>query len=152
CLVARELGGFYQGIRRSQSEGESMMIARLLASAAMAASLLVSVQASAAEFTTILLEKVVDRTPDQTWPKIGPYCAIQTWLKVTCVVTAGNGVSAGTNRLLNGNNNEIMVAATPYSYTYTQPASTILYHGTLAVEPMDRGQKTKIVYTLFYDQ
>jgi hypothetical protein len=64
------------------------MMARLLASAAMAASLLASVQASAAEFTTILLEKVVDRTPDQTWAKIGPYCAIQTWLKVTCVITA----------------------------------------------------------------
>ena len=62
------------------------------------------------------------------------------------------GTPIGTNRLLNGNNNEIMVAATPYSYTYTQPASTILYHGTLAVEPMDRGRQTKIVYTLFYDQ
>ena len=108
--------------------------------------------ASAAEYTTILLEKTVNRTPDQTWAKIGPYCAIATWLKVTCVITAGNGVSVGTNRLLNGNNNEIMVAATPYSYTYTQPASTILYHGTLAVEPMDRGRTDRIVYTLFYDQ
>src|ERR1700760_4291592 len=123
-----------------------------LASAAIAAALLVSVPASAAEYTTILLEKVVNRTPDQTWAKIGPYCAIATWLKVTCVITTGNGVSVGTNRLLNGNNNEIMVAATPYSYSYTQPASTILYHGTLAVEPIDRGAHTKIVYTLFYDQ
>ena len=108
--------------------------------------------AQAAEYTTILLEKTVDRTPDQTWAKIGPYCAIAQWLKVTCVVTAGNGISVGSNRLLNGNNNEIMVAATPYSYSYTQPTSTILYHGTLAVEPLDRGRKTKIVYTLFYDQ
>ena len=32
-----------------------------------------------------------------------------------------------------------------------QPASPIFYHGTLAVEPLDRGRKTKIVYTLFYD-
>jgi hypothetical protein len=108
--------------------------------------------ARAAEYTTILLEKIVERTPDQTWAKIGPYCAIAQWLKVTCVITAGNGVSVGSNRLLNGNNNEIMVGATPYSYTYTQPSSTILYHGTLAVEPLDRGRKTKIVYTLFYDQ
>ena len=51
-----------------------------------------------------------------------------------------------------------MVAATPYSYTYAQPLtdiqpeSPIFYHGTLAVEPLDRGRKTKIVYTLFYDQ
>ncbi len=42
------------------------------------------------EWTTILLEKVVDRTPDQTWARIGGYCAIAQWLKVTCVVTAGN--------------------------------------------------------------
>jgi hypothetical protein len=122
------------------------------ASAAIAFAMLVTVPAQAAEYTTILLEKIVDRTPDQTWAKIGPYCAIAQWLKVTCVITAGNGVSVGTNRLLNGNNNEIMIAATPYSYSYTQPASTILYHGTLAVDPLDRGKKTKIVYTLFYDQ
>jgi hypothetical protein len=122
------------------------------AGAAIVLGLLASVPAQAAEYTTILLEKVVDRTPDQTWAKIGPYCAIAQWLKVTCVITAGNGVSVGSNRLLNGNNNEIMIAATPYSYSYTQPATTILYHGTLAVEPLDRGRKTKIVYTLFYDQ
>jgi hypothetical protein len=128
------------------------MKAGFLASAAIVSSLLVSVPAGAAEYTTILLEKVVNRTPDQTWAKIGPYCAIATWFKVTCVITAGNGVSVGSNRLLNGNNNEIMVATTPYSYTYTQPSSTILYHGTLAVEPLDRGRQTRIVYTLFYDQ
>jgi len=123
-----------------------------LASAAIAVALLASVPAGAAEYTTILLDKVVNRTPDQTWAKIGPYCAIATWLKVKCAITAGNGVSVGTNRLLNDNNNEIMVAATPHSYTYTQPSSTILYHGTLAVEPLDRGRQTRIVYTLFYDQ
>ena len=122
------------------------------AGAAIAVAMLAAGSAQAADYTTILLEKVVDRTPDQTWARIGPYCAIAQWLKVTCVVTAGNGVSVGSNRLLNGNNNEIMIAATPYSYSYTQPATTILYHGTLAVEPLDRGRKTKIVYSLFYDQ
>jgi hypothetical protein len=123
-----------------------------LASAAIAVAMLVSAPAGAAEYTSILLDKVVNRTPDQTWAKIGPYCAIATWLKVKCVITAGNGASVGTNRLLNDNNNEIMVAATPYSYTYTQPTSAILYHGTLAVEPLDRGRQTRIVYTLLYDQ
>jgi len=122
------------------------------ASAAIALAMLAACPAQAAEYTTIIMEKIVDRTPDQTWAKIGPYCAIAQWLKVTCVITAGNGVSVGSNRLLNGNNNEIMIAATPYSYSYTQPSTTILYHGTLAVEPMEHGQKTKIVYTLFYDQ
>jgi hypothetical protein len=123
-----------------------------LASAAIAMAMLTSVPAGAAEYTSILLDKVVNRTPDQTWAKIGPYCSIATWLKVKCVITAGNGVAVGTNRLLNDNNNEIIVAATPYSYTYTQPSSTILYHGTLAVEPLDRGRQTRIVYTLIYDQ
>ena len=124
----------------------------VFAAAAMASAMLAAAPATAAEYTTIILEKAVNATPDQTWTRIGPYCAIATWLKVTCVVTAGNGVSVGSNRLLNGNNNEIMVAVTPYSYTYTQPSSTILYHGTLAVEPTDRGAHSKIVYTLFYDQ
>jgi hypothetical protein len=129
-----------------------------LASAAIAAALLASGPAGAAEYTTILLDKIVDRTPDQTWAKIGPYCAIATWLKVTCVVTAGNQLSVGTNRRLNGKTDEIIVAQTPYSYTYgqqpsdIQPGSPIYYHGTLAVEPLDRGRKTKIVYTLLYDQ
>ena len=124
----------------------------VFAAAAMGLATLTAAPAIAAEYTTILLEKVVNKTPDQTWAKIGGYCAIAQWLKVTCVVTAGNQVSLGTNRLLGGNNNELMVASTPYSYTYTQPATTILYHGTLAVEPIDRGQHTKMVYTLFYDQ
>lgn len=122
------------------------------AGAAIALAMLATVPAQAAEYTTILLEKIVDRTPDQTWAKIGPYCSIAQWLKAPCVITQGNGVSVGTIRRLRGTTDEIMVAQTPYSYTYTQPASTILYHGTLAVEPMDRGRKTKIVYTLFYDQ
>ena len=129
-----------------------------LASAAMTLALVCGPAQAAPEWTSILMEKVVDRTPDQTWAKIGPYCAIATWLKVTCVVTSGNQVSVGTNRRLNGKTDEIIVAMTPYSYTYAQqasdvqPVSPIFYHGTLAVEPMDRGRKTKIVYTLFYDQ
>ena len=129
------------------------------ASAAIALAMLAATSAQAApEFTTILMEKVVDRTPDQTWAKIGPYCSIATWLKVTCVVTTGNQVSVGTNRRLNGKTDEVIVATTPYSYAYAQPASDtqpespIFYHGNLSVEPLDRGKKTRIVYTLFYDQ
>jgi hypothetical protein len=153
CLVARGASAFYQGLNRAQSKGEWAVKTGFLASAAIAVAMLTAPAAGAAEYTTILLEKVVNRTPDQTWAKIGPYCAIATWLKVTCVITGNvTGTPFGSNRLLNGNNNEVMVASTPYSYTYTQPSSTILYHGTLAVEPLDRGRQTKIVYSLFYDQ
>jgi hypothetical protein len=122
------------------------------AGAAIVMAMLATVPARAAEYTTILLEKIVDRTPDQTWAKIGPYCSIAQWLNAPCVVIQGNGVSVGSIRRLRGTTDEIMIAATPYSYSYTQPNTPILYHGTLAVEPMDRGRKTKIVYTLFYDQ
>jgi hypothetical protein len=130
----------------------------LFAVAATVLAMLPSHAADTHEWNTILLEKVVDRTPDQTWAKIGGYCAIQQWLKLqSCVVTAGNQVGVGTNRRLNGKTDEIMVAVTPWSYTYAQQPSEvqamspIFYHGTLAVEPLDRGRKTKIVYTLFYD-
>ena len=61
-----------------------------IAMAMLAVAMLKAGPAQAAEYTTIILEKVVDRTPDQTWAKIGPYCAIAQWLKVTCVITAGN--------------------------------------------------------------
>src|SRR5215468_11287775 len=95
-----------QGTRKARGRA---MKRGVFAGAAIVSAMLSAVPATAAEYTTILLEKTVDRTPDQTWAKIGPYCAIATWLKVTCVITAGNGVSVGSNRLLNGNNNEIMV-------------------------------------------
>jgi hypothetical protein len=136
----------------------SQMKVGAFAGAAIALMLLSGTAQAAPEWNVILLEKVVDRTPDQTWAKIGPYCAIATWLKVTCQITSGNQLSVGTNRRLNGKTDEIIVAQTPYSYTYgqqpsdIQPGSPIYYHGTLAVEPLDRGRKTKIVYTLLYDQ
>ncbi len=134
------------------------MKAGLFAGAAIAMALMGPAAAEPHEWRTILLEKVVDRTPYQTWARIGGYCTITQWLKVSsCVVTAGNGVAVGTNRRLNGKTDEIIVAQTPYSYSYAQqpsdvqPASPIFYHGTLSVEPLDRGAKSKIVYTLFYD-
>ena len=131
------------------------MRAGVFAGAAFLALALAPLPAAAAdkapEFTTILLEKVVDRTPDQVWAKIGPYCSISQWLDVPCQVTAGNGVGVGTNRRLRGTTDEVMVAVTSHSYTYAQPASKIFYRGTLAVEPLDRGRQSKIVYTLFYD-
>ncbi len=46
---------------------------------------------------------------------------------------------------------EVMVAKTAHSYTYTQPNTTILYHGTLEVVPDGKG-KSKILYNLIWDQ
>jgi hypothetical protein len=46
---------------------------------------------------------------------------------------------------------EVMVAKTAHSYTYTQPNTTILYHGTLQVVPDGKGH-SKLLYNLMWDQ
>lgn len=109
------------------------------------------VPATPPDYAVITLTQDVAATPDQTWSKIGPFCSIATWLKVTCATVGGDGTNVGTIRQLNGRTLEIMVAKTPYSYTYTQPNTPILYHGTLAVEPAAGGKASRIIYTLFYD-
>jgi hypothetical protein len=43
------------------------------------------------------------------------------------------------------------VARTAPSYNYAQPFTPIFYHGTLAVEPVDRSH-SRIVYTLIWNQ
>ena len=133
--------------------------ARRLVLSALGALGVAALPAFSMSFATINLKVDVNRPAADVWAKVGPYCAIQTWLKVTCAITNNvTGTPIGSNRRLNGRTDEVMVAATPYSYTYAQPLtdiqpeSPIFYHGTLAVEPLDRGRKTKIVYTLFYDQ
>ena len=100
--------------------------------------------------SVIVLTADVNRGADVVWGKVGGYCAIADWFKATCTYTSGAG-DVGTIRRLNGMIDEVMVAKTRYSYTYTQPTSTILYHGTLEVQPVDSGH-SKIVYTLIYDQ
>ncbi len=122
---------------------------RRFALGALAASLCAGT-ASAADYTTITLNISVDKPMDVVWKKIGGYCDIAAWLKLTCVYTSGTG-DLGTMRRLADRIDEVMVAKTAYSYTYTQPTSTILYHGTLEVVA-DGKKKSKINYSLFYDQ
>ncbi len=122
---------------------------RLLALGALAVSLCAGT-ASAADYTTITLNISVDRPADVVWKKVGGYCDISTWLKMTCVLTSGTG-DLGSVRRLNDRIDEVMVAKTAHSYTYTQPTSTILYHGTLEVVAEGR-KKSRINYSLFYDQ
>ena len=121
----------------------------LLAAGALAASLFAAT-ASAAEYTTLNLNISVDKPVDVVWKKIGGYCDISAWLKLTCVLTSGSG-DLGSVRRLADRIDEVMVAKTAHSYTYTQPASTILYHGTLEVVA-DGKKKSKILYSLFWDQ
>jgi hypothetical protein len=128
----------------------------ILTAAALAAGLLASTQAFAADYSVIKLETTVEAPVDKVWAKVGGYCAIQDWLKrlAPCVMTGDGGVGSIRKIGPNGSIVEVEVAATKYSYTYAQPTNPglgILYHGTLAAEPIDKGH-TKLLYTLIYDQ
>ncbi len=125
-----------------------------MSGAALIGALTLGSAVQAADYAVIHLETVVDAPIDKTWAKVGGYCAIELWRKATapCVMSAGTGEVGSVRKLRpDGSIVEIMVAKTDHSYTYTQPASTILYHGTLAAEPLPGG-KTKLLYTLLYDQ
>ena len=106
--------------------------------------------AAAADYATITLNITVDKPAEEVWKKVGGYCDISAWLKLSCVYTSGAG-DLGTVRRLADRIDEVMVARTAHSYTYTQPTSTILYHGTLEVVPEGKS-KSRINYSLFYDQ
>ena len=114
--------------------------------------LLAGSDARAADYATIILSVDVARPADAVWKKIGGFCAIGPVLKLKCSYTSGNG-DLGTVRRLVGriNVDEVMVAQTSHSYTYTQPDTKNLYHGTVAVEPKGP-DGSKIIYSLFYDQ
>ena len=111
--------------------------------------LLAAIPAQAADFVVIHMERTVDRPAALVWARVGGYCQIEAWFGTKCVYTSGT-CEIGTNRRLNGTIDELMVGKTPLSYAYTQPASTMLYHGNLAVEPVDAGH-SRIVYHLLYD-
>ena len=100
------------------------------------------------EYVTVVEQTHVDRATDQVWKKVGGYCDIGTWLKTTCVFTTGTG-GVGTNRLIAGRVDEVLVARTATAYTYAQPMAENIYHGTVEVLPDGTG--SKIVYTLVYD-
>lgn len=110
--------------------------------------------AAAADYVMIRKEVTVERPADAVWKRIGDYCAIAEWMGTTCAYVSGAG-DVGTVRALNNATVlEPMVAKTARSYTYSQTQGNLAhaaYHGTLAAEP-DGANRTRLVYTLFYDQ
>src|SRR6516162_2005732 len=69
--------------KKLRSNGENPMnTVRLLSAGALGMSLWLGA-ARAADYTTITLNIGVDRPADEVWGKIGGYCDIATWLKVT---------------------------------------------------------------------
>jgi hypothetical protein len=113
------------------------------------------VLAAEPDYRTIRMEIDVAKPAADVWKKVGGYCDISNWLGVDCKITAGEG-GIGTVRALRGGAViEILVAATPLSYGYTQPAVEgkfyNLYHGHLEARPVT-ATTSKLLYTLFVDE
>ena len=104
----------------------------------------------AADFVTIPLSTVIDKPAAVAWPKISGYCDIGAWLKTTCVITSGKDREMGAVRRIANRIDELLVAQTAWSYSYSQPKSPIDYHGTVEIQPIDKGH-SKLLYTLVYD-
>ena len=110
--------------------------------------------ARAADYVVITKEVEVDGPVDLVWKRVGDYCAISEWMETDCGYLSGDGGVGTVRRILRGAVNEVMIAQTSRSYTYLQTRGNMAfagYHGTLAAEPIEES-RTRIVYTLFYDQ
>ena len=109
-----------------------------------------------ADWTTLTLTADLKAGADSAWQKIGgnDWCGIAKYLDVKgCAINSGTG-ELGSVRTIMGATGpvvEIVVARTAHSYTYAQPFTPIFYHGTLAVEPVDRTH-SKLIYTLIWNQ
>jgi hypothetical protein len=104
-------------------------------------------------YTTVPLEITVNKPVADVWKRIGKYCDIAEILQIAagCTIISGKDGEPGAVRSLA---TEVMVAATQYSYTYTQTPRPDrpynLYHGTLEARAIT-STTTKILYTLMFD-
>jgi hypothetical protein len=104
-------------------------------------------------YVTIALETTVNKPVAEVWKRIGPYCAIGEWLQIPagCKMLSGKEGDVGAVRSVA---NEIMVAKTEYSYTYTQPVRAgrpyNMYHGTIEARAASPST-TRLLYTLVFD-
>jgi hypothetical protein len=104
----------------------------------------------AADYVSVPLEATVNAPADVAWKKINGFCQIGGWFKTTCVITSGKEGEVGAVRRIADRVDELLVADTERSYTYSQPKSPIDYHGTVEIRPVDKGH-SRLLYTLVYD-
>lgn len=108
-----------------------------------------------AEYTRIRMQIDVGRPAEEVWARVGDYCDIGEWLGIDCEITSGDGGIGTVRTLAGGRIVEVMVAQTPLSYGYTQPAVEgefyDLYHGFMEARPVDDGS-SRLIYTLVLDQ
>jgi uncharacterized protein YndB with AHSA1/START domain len=104
-------------------------------------------------YTSIALETTVNRPAAEVWKRIGSYCAIGEWFQFPkgCTILSGSENELGAVRSVA---NEVLVAKTELSYTYTQPVRAgrpyNLYHGTLEARPLT-ATTSKLLYSLVWD-
>ena len=118
--------------------------------AAACAALSLAAGAQAADFVTIALKTTVNAPADVAWKKVSGYCDIGAWMKISCEITQGKDNEVGAVRRLAGRIDELLVAKTAWSYSYSQPKSPIDYHGTVEIRPVDK-KTSELHYTLVYD-
>ena len=106
--------------------------------------------ATSADFVTVALDTTADVPAEAAWKKLRGFCEIGTWMKLPCFIASGKDGEAGAVRRVNGRLDELIVASTALSYTYSQPKSPTDYHGTVEVRPIDRGH-SRLIYTVVYD-
>jgi hypothetical protein len=102
-------------------------------------------------YISIPLEITVNKPAAEVWKRVGKFCDIGEWLQIPCMITAGKDNEFGAVRSVA---NEVLVAKTELSYTYTQPVREgrpyNLYHGTLEARPLT-ATTSKLIYTLMFD-
>jgi|SRR6478736_4466323 len=102
-------------------------------------------------YVSIPMEIEVNRPAAEVWKRVGKYCDIGEWARRPCTILSGKDGEFGAVRSVA---NEILVAKTELSYTYTQPVREgvvyNLYHGTLEARPVT-ATTSKLIYTLIFD-
>ena len=109
---------------------------------------------AAPTYVGIELETTVNRPVAEVWRRVGKYCDIAEWFRLTCAITSGKDGELGAVRTLNGSTQEILVAKTEFSYTYSQPVRAGVpynqYHGTLEARALTP-TTTRLFYLLVFD-
>jgi hypothetical protein len=99
------------------------------------------------------MEIDVNRPAAEVWKRVGKYCDIRRVVPDRGWVQDHGGEGWRVRRR-GSVANEILVAKTELSYTYTQPVREgrpyNMYHGTLEARPVT-ATTSKLVYTLMFD-
>jgi hypothetical protein len=102
-------------------------------------------------YITMEFDVTVNRPAAEVWKRIGKFCDVGEWFRIPCTIISGKDCELGAVRSAA---NEILVAQTEFSYTYTQAVRADrpynLYHGTVEARPI-APSTTKVIYTLIYD-